>query len=136
MKLLSVDRRESQETPEQTLARLHDGSHTATPVDHGPAKPSEGFGQRLARIPQRRWRLICLAFWLCAFVLAAIVAGFIGAFWPDSTPDEAWGVGVIAVLVPATAFWGVGATRTAHIDPYEWTAIQRVSKYVSDHPGA
>lgn len=137
MKRLSVGHGESQETPQQTLARLNAGTRTATPVAHGPTKPSEGFGERLAHISQRRWRIICLAFWPSAVCMAVMVFGLVDDYWPNSTPDDAGVAMLFAFGVAVLGFWLVGATRTAHIDPSEWTALQRASKHVwSSTPSA
>ena len=133
MKLLDTGRRESQETPEQTLARLNAGTCTATPVNHVPTKPSEGLGERLARISQRRWRLICVTFWPCVALVAVIVFGLVDAYRPISTSDDAGVAAYIMIAAAAMTLWVFGVTRTEHMDPAERTTIQRASKYMWEH---
>ena len=135
MKLFDISRRESQETPEQTLARLNARTLTATPVSQVPTVKSEGLGERLADISQRRWRLICVAVWLCIAMVAWIVFMLVDAYWPDSTSDDAMTAAFVATVVAFFAFWKTGIARTNHISPNEWTTLQRSFKYRWDHPG-
>ena len=133
MRMLGVSRRESQETPEQTLARLNAGTSSATWVDQTPTRPPQSFAERSARIPQWRWRIICVAFWPFAAFFAITVFGLVDAFWPRSTPDDAGVAMLIAFGVTVAAFWRVGVRRTEQIDPGDWTPIQRVSKNAWQH---
>jgi len=136
MKLLDVGRRESKETPEQTLARLNAQTRAATPVDHVPTKPSEGFGERLAHISQKQWRFVCVAVWLCIGMVAWTVYMLVFAYGPDRSSDDAMLAAVFSTFGASLIFWQVGLVRTNHISPNKWTTLQCYFKRHWDHPGS
>ncbi len=113
---------------DEQLAQVDTATSTSEPTDptlHTPADPTQATTPEvrgtLGRIPQRRWRRICISFWACLLLSSATVA--VGdAFWL-----------VAALFLAPFVFWGVGAERTGQIDPSEWTETQRVSKWMWDH---
>jgi DivIVA domain-containing protein len=105
----------------------------ADPAPLASARRSEAPRGRLARIPQRRWRRICVASWVGLVLWVAVAPVTVDAFWPkDSAGDARNGV-FWAAVAAWVVFWVVGVSRTEHIDPSEWTTTQRVTKWIMDH---
>ena len=123
---------------DEQLAQVDTATSTSEPTDptlHTPADPTQATTPdvrgRLGRIPQRRWRRICISFWACLLLSSATVA-VADAFLPESALTVVVWL-VAALFLALFVLWGVGAERTGQIDPSEWTTTQRVSKNIFDH---
>ena len=92
-------------------------------------------GLRLARIPQRRWTPICLAFWVGLCLWVGLGTALSGVLLPEARQDGANGTILIAALAAVLIFWVLGVSRTKHMDPSDWTDVQRASRYIWDHMG-
>ena len=113
-----------------------------TPAKPAPPTPARRFDtqrDRLARIPQSRWRRICVAFWVGLALWVVIVSVILGALWPTGSGDDFRTIlTTITIIVSFGApfvLWGVGVARTGQMDPAEWTEMQRESKEVYDKWG-
>jgi DivIVA domain-containing protein len=125
---------------DEQIARLNTETQMSEPTDpppHPPPDPTRAttpeMRGKLGRIPQRRWRYVCAAFWL-GLALSAVLGDAIAGSITSSVDQESTGTVILIVaLIAIGIFWEVGAARTGQIDPSEWTTTQRVSKYINDH---
>lgn len=141
VRLRGYDKRQVDHFLDEHEARLNGAAGVMPPADPTAderAEPPAVMGSelqpgRLARIPQGRWRLICVAFWVGLTLWLVIVSVTVGALWPkDSAGAALFGVFTAAGLA-ALVFWAVGVARTEQIDPSQWTTTQRVCKWINDH---
>jgi peptidoglycan/LPS O-acetylase OafA/YrhL len=139
--LRGYDKRRVDEFLDEYEARLNLAAGVTAPAQPTPAEPapptaaqgSKAQRGRLAHIPQRRWRRICVAFWVGLALWVVIVSVAVGAFWPkDSAGGALWGV-FLAAGAAVLVFSVAGVSRTEQMDPSEWTTTQRVLKWINDH---